>query len=73
MSAFLRRGNRVQAMEMYNEMIKRGIQPNSDAYGGNHQVMSDGRNARFPESLPIANKFLKYLSKEDRKWKKDDS
>ena len=31
-SAFLRRGSRAQAEEMYDEMIKRGIRPTSDSY-----------------------------------------
>ena len=73
MSAFLRQGNKLQAKEMYDEMIERGIQPSSVTYG--EIVRSYGKEGTT-ESLRIAEEFIKRLvsfPKEDRKWDKDDS
>ena len=73
MSAFLRRGSKVQAKEIYNEMIERGIQPSSITYG---EIVRSYGNEGTPESLRIAEEFIKRLvsfPKEDRKWEKDDS
>ena len=78
MSAFLRGGNRAQAKEMYDEMIKRGIQPSSNDYG---ETIRSYQKERTPESLRIADEFIKRLdstysestSKEDRKLDKDES
>ena len=78
MSAFLRGGNRAQAKEMYDEMIKRGIQPSSNDY---EETIRSYQKERTPESLRIADKFIKRLdstysestSKEDRKLDKVES
>ena len=73
MTAFLRRGDRAQAKEMYDEMIERGIQPSSNAYG---EIIRSYQKEGTPESLRIADEFIKRLdstSKEDRKSDKDES
>ena len=70
MSAFLRGGNRVQAKKMYDEMIKRGIQPTSDV---SWEIIRLYQKEGNPESLRIAIKLFKRLPKEDRKWNKDDT
>jgi pentatricopeptide repeat-containing protein PET309 len=72
-SAFLRQGNKVQAKKMYDEMIERGIQPSSITYG---EIIKSYRKEGTPESLRIADEFIKTLvsfPKEDRKWDKDES
>ena len=72
MSAFLRGGNRAQAKEIYDEMIKRGIQPSSNDYLEIKSYQKEGT----PESLRIADEFIDRLdsiSKEDRESDKGES
>jgi pentatricopeptide repeat protein len=72
-SAFLRQGNKVQAREIYDHMIKQGIQPSSVTYG--KFVISYWKEGT-PESLRSAEEFIKSLvsdAKEDHKWDKVDS
>jgi pentatricopeptide repeat-containing protein PET309 len=72
-SAFLRRGNKVQAKKMFDEMVERGIQPSSIIY---REIIKSYRREGTPESLRIADEFIKtlnFLPKEDRKWDKDES
>jgi pentatricopeptide repeat-containing protein PET309 len=73
MAAFLRQGNKIQAKEMYNEMIERGIRPSSVTYGA---IVRSYGNEGTPDSLQIAEDFVKRLvsmPKEDRTWDKEDS
>ena len=73
MAAFLRQGNKVRAKEMYDEMIRQGIQPSHVTYG---TIVAAYGKEGTPESLQVAEEFVKRLvstPKEDRKWEKDDA
>jgi pentatricopeptide repeat-containing protein PET309 len=72
-SAFLRRGDKVQAKKTFDKMVERGIQPSSIIYG---EIIKSYRREGTPENLRIADEFIKtlnFLPKEDRKWDKDES
>ena len=70
MSAFLRQGNRVKAKEIYDGMIERGIQPTNDTY---REIIRSYRKEGTPESLRVADEFIRRLPEEDRIWDEDDS
>ena len=73
MSAFLRQDNKVQAKEISDHMIKRGIQPSGLTY---EELVRSYVKEGTPESLRSAEEFIKSLvsdPKVDRNWDKDES
>ena len=70
MSAFLRQGDRVRAKEIYDEMIKLGIQPDNVTY---KEIIRSYRKEGTPESLRVADEFIKRLPEKDGIWDEDDS
>ena len=73
MSALLRQGNKVQAKEIYDHMIKRGIRPSGVVC---KEIVISYVKEGTPESLRSAEEFIKSLvsyPKEDRKLDKDES
>ena len=73
MSASLRQGDKEQAKEIYDHMIKRGIRPSSVTYG---ELVISYLKEGTPESLRSAEEFIKSLvsdAKEDHKLDEDDS
>ena len=59
---------------MYDEMIERGIQPSSNAYG---EIIRSYQKEGIPECLRIADEFIKhldsYLKGRSHKSDKDES
>ncbi|KXN92293.1 hypothetical protein AN958_08524 [Leucoagaricus sp. SymC.cos] len=55
MSGFLRKGNKDEAMKVYEEMLRRGIQPTSVTF---NTVLSYYSNEKSEDSLRLAYEFL---------------